>query len=279
MIAYLDTCTILNLLQINYDDEYIKFLTKSFEEIKLTPVVFEELGTNKFVNIIDDSHKEVLDNIIYKQLLNYVDRDDYSDSLDFTKSKNSGTFKGNGESHSVSYSVKWSRYGKNDFGENLLKTHFISDDAPAKKDFNHFYQINVIGQILNSIDLMTIFWLKQYITKNQLIQYCHSLKQLYSKDVGLLLANLRDYSTKFADAIKSKQKIIITQLVEILSDLKEDLNDKLSDITSSSDFRDILKKNKDWQGLIDNILKSNFREKIPYIDKRIKDLENVWELK
>lgn len=279
MIAYLDTCTILNLLQINYDDQYIKFLTKSFEEIKLTPLVFEELGTNKFVNVIDDSDKVILDNIIYKQLLNFVDNGDYKDTLDFTKSKNSGTFKGNGESHSVSYSVKLSRYGKNDFGENLLKTHFISDDAPAKKDFSDFYQINVIGQILNSIDLMTIFWLKQYITKNQLVQYCHSLKQLYSKDVGLLLANLRDFSVKFSDGIKTKQKIIITQLIEILSDLKEDLNDKLSDIIRNSDFREILKKNKEWQGLIDNILKSNFREKIPYIDKRIKDLEDVWEMK
>ncbi|CAM2974312.1 hypothetical protein [Flavobacterium frigoris] len=278
MIAYLDTCTILNLLQINYDDEYIKYLIKSFDEIKLTPIVFEELVTNKFVNVLDDSHKEILDNIIFQQLQSYIDREDYSDSLYFTKKRNNNCFKENGESHSVSYSIKLSRYGKNDFGENLLKTHFISDDSPAKKDFDHFYQINVIGQILNSIDLMTIFWLKQYITKNQLIKYCHSLKQLYSKDVGILLAKLRDYSNKFVDALKSKQKIIITQLIEILSDLKEDINDKLSEIISDPDFKDVLRKNRDWKELLTNIQKSNFREKIPYINKRMEDLEKVWEL-
>ncbi|GAA6765698.1 hypothetical protein AAFH68_16360 [Flavobacterium sp. CGRL1] len=278
MIAYLDTCTILNLLQINYDDQYIKFLTKTFEEVKLTPLVYEELIANKFVNVIDDSHKEMLDNIIYYQIVNYVDRGKYDDTLDFTERKNRSVFKGNGESHSVSYSVKQSRFG-NEFGDNLLKTHFISDDEPAKQNFNHYYQINVIGQILNSIDLMTIFWLKRYITKNQLIQYCYSLKQLYSKDVGLLLADLREFSADLADGKKTKLKIILTQLIELLSDLKEDLNDKLSEIMRNPDFKAILKKKKDWQGLLENILKSNFRDKIPYIEDRIRDLQSVWELK
>lgn len=277
MIAYLDTCTILNLLQINCDDEYIKYLTKSFEEIKITPIVFEELGTNKFVNVIDDSHKEILDNIIYNQIKYYVDASDYSDALVFTQKHNAHCFKKNGESHSVSYSAKVSRFGKNDFGENLLKTHFISDDAPAQRDFNHFYQINVIGQILNSIDLMTIFWLRQYITKNDLIKYCHSLKQLYNKDVGLLLSKLKDYSRDFTDDLSGKQKIILTKLIGVLSDLKENTNDSISEIISNPDFKDILKKKKDWKELIANIQQSNFREKIPYINKRMEDLEKVWE--
>ncbi|MGI9650195.1 hypothetical protein [Chryseobacterium sp. RLHN22] len=277
MIVYLDTCAILNLLQINYDDEYIKYLIKSFEEIKLTPIVFEELGTNKFVNVIDDSHKTTLNNIIYDQILRHVDNSDYSDILAFTQRHNHQFFKNNGESHSVSYSVKNSRFGKNDFGENLLKTHFISDDAPARRDFEHFYQINVVGQILNSIDLMTIFWLKQYITKNDLLKYCHALKQLYNKDVGLLLIKLKDYSRDFADAIKNKQKNLLTQLIDVLSDLKDNTNDKISEIISNPDFKDIVKKNKDWEVLISNIIKSNFREKIPYINERIQDLEKVWE--
>lgn len=278
MVAYLDTCTILNLLQINYDDEYIKHLVKSFEEIKLTPIVFEELGSNKFVNVIDDSHKEVLDNVIFNQIQKYVDYSNSDDTLAFTKKHNSECFKDNGESHSVSYSVKLSRFGKNDFGDNLLKTHFISDDAPAQKDFNHFYQINVVGQILNSIDLMTIFWLKQYITKNDLIKYCHSLKQLYNKDIGLLLIKLKDYSRDFVDDLSSKQKIIFTKLIEILSNIQDDINNKISEIISDPDFKDVLKKNKDWKELLTNIQQSNFREKIPYINKRMQDLEKVWEV-
>lgn len=278
MVAYLDTCTILNLLQINYDDEYIKHLVKSFEEIKLTPIVFEELGSNKFVNVIDDSHKEVLGNVIFNQIQKYVDYSNSDDTLAFTKKHNSECFKDNGESHSVSYSVKLSRFGKNDFGDNLLKTHFISDDAPAQKDFNHFYQINVVGQILNSIDLMTIFWLKQYITKNDLIKYCHSLKQLYNRDIGLLLIKLKDYSRDFVDDLSSKQKIIFTKLIEILSNIQDDINNKISEVISDPDFKDVLKKNKDWKELLTNIQQSNFREKIPYINKRMQDLEKVWEV-
>lgn len=278
MIAYLDTCTILNLLQINYDDEYIKHLVKSFEEIRLTPIVFEELGSNKFVNVIDDSHKEVLDNVIFNQIQKYVDYSNSDDTLAFTNKHNSECFKDNGESHSVSYSVKLSRFGKNNFGDNLLKTHFISDDAPAQKDFNHFYQINVVGQILNSIDLMTIFWLKQYITKNDLIKYCHSLKQLYNKNIGLLLIKLKDYSRDFVDDLSSKQKIIFTKLIEILSNIQDDTSNKISEIISDPDFKDVLKRNNDWKELLTNIQQSNFREKIPYINKRIQDLEKVWEV-
>lgn len=278
MIAYLDTCTILNLLQINYDDEYIKHLVRSFEEIKLTPIVFEELGVNKFVNVIDDSHKEVLDNVIFNQIKKYVDYSNSDDTLAFTKKYNNHCFKENGESHSVSYCMKFSRFGKNDFGDNLLKTHFISDDAPAQKDFNDFYQINVVGQILNSIDLMTIFWLKKYITKNDLIKYCHSLKQLYNKNIGLLLIKLKDYSRDFVDDLSSKQKIIFTKLIEILSNIQDDTNNKISEIISNPDFKDVLKKNKDWKELLTNIQQSNFREKIPYINKRIEDLRMVWEV-
>lgn len=277
MIAYLDTCTILNLLQINYDDEYIKYLTKSFEEIKLTPIVFEELGTNKFVNVIDDSHKEILDNIIYNQIQCYVDASDCSDALVFTQKRNAHCFKKNGESHTVSHSLMHSRFG-DDFGHNLLKTHFITDDMPAKEDFNGYYRTNIIGQFLDSIDLMTFFWLRKIITKNDVIKYCQSLKQLYSKDIGLLLIKLRDYSRDFAEALSGKQKIILTKLIGILSNIKDDTNNEISEIISDPDFKDILKKNKEWKELLANIQQSNFREKIPYINKRIEDLEKVWEI-
>ncbi|MCS3532851.1 hypothetical protein [Chryseobacterium sp. JUb7] len=276
MIAYLDTCTILNLLQINYDDEYIKFLQKTFDHIKLTPKVFDELRKNKFINVVDDLNKVDLDNIIFGQLANFIDNSDCSDVLEFTRTHNSNCFKDNGESHSVSYSVQESRFG-NDFGENLLKTHFITDDEPAKTDFDHFYNINLMGRILNSIDLMTIFWLKKYISKNQLITYCHSLKLLYNKDVGLLIIKLKDYSSKFIDELKTKQKIILTNFIEILNDLSGDVNAKITEILSKDEFKQILKNNKDWDNLISSVQKSNFREKIPYINERIILIEKIWE--
>lgn len=278
MIAFLDTCTILNLLQINYDDEYIIYLEKTFEEIKLTPIVFDELNKNKFINLVDVSNKETLDRIIFEKINIYVDHSDYKEALEFTKNCNNNHFKSNGESHSVSYAVSHSRLGRNELLENLLKTHFISDDSPAKKDFDYFYQINLIGKILDSIDLLTLFCLKGLIGKNKVIQYCQSLKQLYNKDVGILLALVKEYSQRYASEIDSKQKITITQLIETLTELKEDTADRLTDLLQNPNLKKILEKNKDWGNLLKNIIQSNFREKIPYINQRIEDLSKVWEL-
>ncbi|UVD80048.1 hypothetical protein NWE55_01785 [Myroides albus] len=276
MIAYLDTCTILNLLQINYDDLYIKYLEKSFKEVRLAPIVFEELRANRFTNVINDSNKLALDEIIFKQIPKYIDNTKGSDFLDFTKKHNASCFKENGESHSVSYTLNTSRFEGNDLGDFLLKTHFITDDTPAQDDFNHFYHINVIGQILNSIDLMTVFFIKEYITKNDLIKYCHSLKYLYNKDVSILLTKLRSYSHNFSDDLTSKQKIILTNLIDVLSNLDSDTNDKIDNIKNNPDFEKLLIKNKDWKELLTKIEKSNFREKIPYINRRIKDFEKLW---
>lgn len=278
MVLYLDTCTVLNLLQINYDDEYLKYLEKIFDEVKLTPKVFEELRVNKFANVVDSSNKQLLDEIIFGRIKGYIDGSDYNDSLEFTKKNNDHCFKENGESHTVSYALKFSRFGNIDFGENILKTHFATDDTPATNDFITFYKINIVGQVLNSIDLMTLFWLKKHISKNDVLKYCLLLKQLYNKDVGILLAEIRDYSTKFAGEINSKQRIVITQLVDVLSDIDEQTNVKLLDIIKFPEIKSILNKNKSWQKLIDSICNSNFREKIPYINKRISDINMVWEL-
>ncbi|GEM_PF-2847884 len=276
MIAYIDTCTVLNLLQINYDDEYIRYLEKAFDQIKLTPKVFEELNINKFENVIDDANKDVINNILFHRLQPFIDYDKDDDALAFTKKYNSHCFKENGESHSIGYAIKQSRFGESDLGENLLKTHFISDDAPAKTDFDDFYYINVLGQIINSIDLMTIFWLKQYISKSSVVKYCHTLKQLYCKEVSVLLIKLRDHSSQYADNLNGKQKILITKLIDILSNLRQDTPERVNEILSDREFKLVLRKNKDWQSLFDKVVSSNFREKIPYIEKRIQDLDKVW---
>ena len=91
-----------------------------------------------------------------------------------------------------------------------------------------------------------------------------------------MLIKLKDYSRDFVDDLNSKQKIILTKLIGILSNIKDDTNNEISEIISDPDFKDVLKKNKDWKELLTNIQQSNFREKIPYINKRIEDLEKVW---
>jgi predicted nucleic acid-binding protein len=278
MIAIIDTCTILNLLQINYDDKYINLLEKIFDEVKIVPTVYEEICANKYENVNDIKNKEALNSIIYKQVKKFIDHDNIEKEKSFTKKANHSKYKDNGESHSVSYAIAKSRLGNNDLMENLLQTHFISDDSPAKKDFEYFYQINVVGQILDSIDLMTIFCLKGLVGKNEVLQYCILLKQLYNKDISTLLSELKLYSNSHSDSINSKEKMVLTQLIEELSTISDNIIENLHKIKENPNFKSIIKKKSGWDKLLANILDSNFREKIPNINRRMDDFSKVWEM-
>ncbi len=278
MIAIIDTCTILHLLQINYDDKYINLLEKTFEEVKIVPIVYVEICKNKYENIIDVKNKELIDSIIFKQIKNFIANENFEKADNFTKKSNNGKYKYNGESLSVSYALARSRIGENDFGENLLKTHFISDDSPAKNDFEYFFKINVLGQIIDSIDLMTIFCLKGFISKNEVLNYCNSLKQLYNKELSILLSMLKIYSYNQSENIDSKEKMVITKLIEILSAVDDDLIEKLNALKENSSYKSIIKRKFDWDNQLTKIIESNFREKIPNINKRITDFSKVWEI-
>lgn len=278
MIAIVDTCAILNLIQINYDDKYIRLLEKVFDEVKIVPLVFKEICENKFENVFDSENKELLDEIIFKQVQNFIEHDTIEKVLNFTKKSNAIKFKENGESHSVGYAMTKSRLGNSQLMENLLKTHFISDDSPAKSDFEYFYQINVAGQILDSIDLMTIFCLKELIGKNEVIQYCTLLKQLYNKDVSVFLINLKKYHSSYSGKLSAKEKTIVTKIIDIISSMNDDFIDEILKIKTDPSFRSIIKKGSELDNLLTKILSSNSREKIPNINKRIADLSKVWEL-
>jgi len=188
MIAIVDACSILNILQVFFDEKYIEDLKHEFKEVFITHKVFEEIIDNKHKNFQNDHDSQNrLDNVIrdsYLETLIYDDNYEDCQKMIEKSIKSQQIWDKNGEYYSASLALYLSREGAEKFYENLLSIVFVTDDAPAEQDLKEFFQINQIGTIINSIDLMTIFYLKERITKNELIGYCTALKDLYAKELS-----------------------------------------------------------------------------------------------
>ena len=137
VIAVVDACTVLNLLQAVLEEKYIVYLQSLFEQVVIHPKVFEEIQKNKGKNIQDGDAVALLDNLINSYIRQLIAHDDIEECCIHLK-RTTEYSKMNGEFYSVALSLYLSRIGAHDVNENLLKTCFISDDDIAKKDFEQF---------------------------------------------------------------------------------------------------------------------------------------------
>ncbi len=271
MIAVIDACTILNLLQISLDDKYVAHLDSVFQRVFISPKVFEEINQNKHKNLLDENDILVLDSIIHSKISNFIMYEDIEKCCKMLKGA-TGYSKKNGEFYSSALALYLSRTEGNEFNENILKVHFITDDDGAKKDFLYFFKINQIGQIFDSIDIVTLFYLKEYITKKELSDFCISLKSLYSGEMAILIREI--------EQIRRKEKE--SKLQHILSEILELLNtgefEKLEKIKNHQDFKKLKRKEKKFNKLFEDFLKSGIGQKIAQIEKRRKDIDHIWKI-
>jgi hypothetical protein len=278
MIAIVDACSILNILQVFFDEKYIEDLKHEFKEVFLTHKVFEEIIDNKHKNFQNDPDSQNrLDNVIrdsYLETLIYYDNYEECHKIIEKTIKSKHTWDKNGEYYSASLALYLSREGKEKFYENILSIVFVTDDAPAEQDLKEFFQINQIGTIINSIDLMTIFYLKERITKNELISYCTALKDLYAKELSFIKNEV--------ESLKKSEKNIKIQMAlsQILIFLEEGKYDELKELDGKKYFKKILQSNKRLKHLINDIDTNKLRRKIRTIDERIRQIKNeyIWKI-
>jgi hypothetical protein len=180
----------------------------------------------------------------------------------------------NGEYYSASLALYLSRVGAENFYENLLSIVFVTDDAPAEQDLKEFFQINQIGTIINSIDLMTVFYLKERITQNELIGYCKALKDLYAKELSFIKNEV--------ESLKKSEKNIKIQMAlsQILFFLEDGKYDELKKLGGQKSFKKIWQSNKRLKRLINDIDTNKLRRKIRSIDERIRQIKNesIWKV-
>jgi hypothetical protein len=275
MVAVLDACTVINLMLIYNDDRYIQYVEKTFKEIIISHKVFDEICANKFDNLIDRDVKKQLDAIIYNSLSRYVLNKNPESVCKFVEQKNPYEKK-DGEFFSVSHSLSSSRLGQTELRQNILNVHFITDDEPATDEFRHFYRINTIGQIINTIDLMTVFCLKGHIGKGELYKFCSTLKLLYNRNAALIIQEIK--RIKDAKQFTPKEELTLTSLLEVVTELADNAIETVQNIMNSRILTNVFRENILLKNMINEFIISQSRRKISTINQRILDFKKVWEL-
>jgi hypothetical protein len=278
VIAVVDACTVLNLLQSVFDGIYIQNLQKFFDQIAIHPKVFEEIDANKYDNLYAKDKnelqelKEDLDNLINSYIRRLIVYEDIDELCSFLKPIASYT-KDNGELKSIALSLYLSRMGESEPNENLLKTCFVSDDVVAKKDFGNFVKINQIGQFLDSIDVVILCYLKEYISKKELLDFCISLKALYNRKISPLIDEI--------ETIKKGKDSPTQHTLSTLSEYIKNSNiPKLRELERDPNVVKLKRAEKKFAHLFGDFLESDIGVKIEYIEDRRKAIENdhVWKI-
>lgn len=192
----LDTCTIINLLRIDEDDE---FLFKNLRKLNLniSDCVYNEAQRNVNKKPLTKEQKDYIVQQLpsLAKISNPDDKikNDYFDEL----KKFCNCTKENGELHSTLLSLHICR----NEGTRLF---FYTDDFPAKRQFSPYFSYQQIGTIGDSVDLLLfLFWLISDFNEKRLKRY---LQNLYSEYV----TPLKKFSSKITinkdSWIKSKPK-------------------------------------------------------------------------
>jgi len=224
LFAVLDACAVINLLQAFDDDSYFGLIESEFTRVFIAQEkVIEEIHRNKYDNLLTPASKEderslqlrrqEIDDIISRRVRNYVFPKDTVECQNFL-SKATGYRKKNGEFYSVALSLYLSRMdGVEKICEQLLDVHFVTDDLGVSNDFGTFFRVNQIGNLIDSIDIMTILYLRGRITKADLENFCFTLKSLYSRTHAELIKRI-----KLAQNVEKDTRIssLLTSIVDYL---------------------------------------------------------------
>jgi len=232
MIFILDACSAINLLHIFKDDDIS--LQNIFENynVTFTKKVLEEINTNLFSNKLSlklEKKQSIRDkkNIFFK-------RNEYED-------KNSQKYlqktikynKLNGEFFSSALALNLSRLEKD-------YIFFVTDDIPAKNEFNIFFQEHKIGDIISTAEFLYIFYQLHHESIsikesffNLKIEYLIEIKNFEEEIANLMkiYQNRKEYY--FLDNIMSylkNIKIENLQTFEIETRLPQDIKEKVKEI-------------------------------------------------
>lgn len=202
----IDACTLINLLRIDEDDNYLyKHLTSL--DVHISETVYNEFKANLFKNAIDDTDKERLNDIFSLPGFDHHKDEDIKRNLgnnwvEKIVSYVGHTKKQNGELLSSLLALGLSR----EKGEKIC---FYTDDYPAKDEFCKFFSIQQIGLIEDSVDLLLmLYWTEEDFSIQMLKRNLYDLRAEYYKVI--------DSFVKKIDAIRSKsgQKSLIRKKLD-----------------------------------------------------------------
>lgn len=201
-ITILDACTIINILHIDDEDDFLFKQLKKLH-IFLPQIVMDEVYKNLRKEKVDgkkghqiDKNIGILNSNIYE-----VDKASNDEIITVVKGFVNHIKKENGELYATALALKLSR----DFNNRVF---FYTDDYPAKQEFEDFFEFQQIGHIQDSVDLLVyLYRLKksEFFPKKKLQNYLSLLSIEYSKEQKKIVDIAETYKQKF-DSVQSRRK-------------------------------------------------------------------------
>lgn len=202
----LDTCTILNLLRIDEDDEFLyKKLMKL--NINLCSTVLDEINRNITRKTFTTEQIDYINTHIsslykYIKLLDENIMSNYVDNIrQFCDYK-----KENGELYSVVISLHICR-------EQKCRLYFYTDDYPAKNTFEKYFDYQQIGKIGDTVDLLLfLYWTNSDFKNRKLKYYLSKLSQEFSTPLktfcDIISRKKNDWLKKMPRDIKLREHLL-----------------------------------------------------------------------
>ena len=201
-ITILDACTIINILHIDDEDDFLFKQLKKLH-IFLPQIVMDEVYKNLRKEKVDgkkghqiDKNIGILNSNIYE-----VDKASNDEIITVVKGFVNHIKKENGELYATALALKLSR----DFNNRVF---FYTDDYPARQEFEDFFEFQQIGHIQDSVDLLVyLYRLKksEFFPKKKLQNYLSLLSIEYSKEQKEIVDIAETYKQKF-DSVQSRRK-------------------------------------------------------------------------
>lgn len=202
----LDACTIINLLRIDGEDEFL-FRTLKSLNLNIANIVYEEVNNNIRKNSLSEEQIKHIEQIIPlflsfsrkdEDIIKDVSQNIFDELCTFANHKK----KYNGELLSSALSLCISR-------EENSKVYFYTDDFPAREQFAPYFSFQQIGVIGDSVDLLLfLYWTKSDFDDKYLKKCLQDLKSEYNIPLKQLVGRIQTKKDSFSRKNNLDKKLI-----------------------------------------------------------------------
>lgn len=219
----LDACTIINLLRIDGEDEFIFKSLKNLD-LNIANIVYEEVNNNVRKNPLSEEQKKYIEQRIpqflpFSRSTNEIIKDITQEFFGHVRKFTNHTKKENGELISSVLSLCICR-------EKNSKVYFYTDDFPAKIKFAPFFAFQQIGVIGDSIDLLLfLYWSKSDFNEKSLRKYLQDLKSEYNTPLKQLVSKIQTKQDSFS--VRDKKDRNLSENIHKIISGYWDTNSKL----------------------------------------------------
>lgn len=200
----IDACSLINLLRIDEDDNFLYKHLKSLD-VHISETVYNEIKSNIFKNAISETDAKRIKILLplFPTVFKFHQDEDIKKDVGIQYFEQIFSYTGhskkyNGELISSVLALVLSRYE-----ESIVC--FLTDDFPAKNEFSQFFSIQKIGLIEDSIDLLLMLhWSKSNFSRKKLESILSDLRAEYNRTQNTFVKEIVALKTNFkkSDAIR-----------------------------------------------------------------------------